>query len=56
MNITTDKNERLAQREILKKEFAGYLPIHHDAFVVEYNRKIEKQKTEEYMKNRGIIQ
>lgn len=56
MNMTSNREERLEQRKILIAEFPNsYLPIHHDAFVAEYNRRIERKKTEEYMKNRGII-
>lgn len=56
MRMTNNKDERREQRKILVAEFPDrYLPMHHDAFVAEYNRRIEKQKIEEYMKNRGII-
>jgi hypothetical protein len=54
MNITFDRAERLQQREILKKVFPSYLPLHHDAFVAEYNRKIERENLAEYMENKGI--
>ena len=54
MNISFNKEERMKQREILKKVFEHYLPLHHDAFVIEYNRIVEKQNLEEYMKNRDI--
>jgi hypothetical protein len=54
MRITTDREERKLQRHLLINAFPNYLPIHHDAFVLEYNRITEKKNLAEYMKNRGI--
>jgi len=55
MEITFDREKRREQKDLLKKIFGNnYLPIHHDAFVMEYNRIIETNKLTEYMTNRGI--
>jgi len=54
MEITFDREKRREQREILKQVFTAYLPVHHDVFVMEYNRLLESKKLSEYMANRGI--
>lgn len=54
MDMTSDREERREQRKILQKTFKHYLPIHHDAFVAEYNRLIETDRLNEYMRARGI--
>jgi hypothetical protein len=54
MEMTFDREKRREQREVLKMVFKHYLPLHHDAFVEEYNRIVDAKKLDEYMKNRGI--
>jgi hypothetical protein len=55
MEITFDREKRQEQKDLLKKIFVNYLPVHHDAFVMEYNRIVELSKLTEYMNNRGLI-
>ena len=50
-----NKETRITQRPILELEFADYNPVRHDAFVVRHNKALEKEQTEQYHINRGII-
>ena len=50
-----NKEERKEQRKILEKMFKDYSPIHHSVFVDKYNKIIETERLDNYMRNRGII-
>ena len=52
---TTDKQEKLAQKHLLKRLYYDYDPKHHDAFVLMYNKDCENRRLREYMENREII-
>lgn len=54
MEMTNNKDERKKQREILKRIYPDYYAPRHDAFVLRFNDKIEAEKLQEYMKNRGL--
>jgi len=55
LKITIDKQEKLAQKHLLKRLYYDYDPRHHDAFVLMYNKDCENRRLREYMENRGII-
>jgi hypothetical protein len=52
---TTDKQEKLAQKHLLRQLYSDYDPKHHDAFVLMYNKACDDKGLREYMENRGII-
>jgi len=56
MNHTFDREERRKQKEILKKTYSDYDAKRHDVFVERYNKEMDNNRTQEYMKNRGIVE
>ena len=46
--------EREKQKEVLRKEFSDYSPIHHDVFVQKYNKKQDNEASDSYHKERGF--
>jgi len=49
-----DRAKRREQKEFLRKYYQDYDPVHHDAFVIRFNREMEAQAEMRYMENRGI--
>jgi len=54
MEISTDKKVRKFQKTILRHMFPDYNPIHHDVFVMLYNKVTEERYMKENMKERGL--
>jgi hypothetical protein len=54
MTITFDRAKRQEQKEYLGKYYADYSPIHHDVFVLRFNRELQEQADKNYQQNRGI--
>jgi hypothetical protein len=50
-----NKEERKAQKEVLRSLYKDYNPIRHDVFVDRFIKEAEDKAIQEYMKNRGII-
>ena len=48
-----DKKE---QKKFLKELYDDYDPKYHDAFVIRYNKDMDKKQTKRYMEYRGIIE
>lgn len=55
LRMTSDPEERRKQKELLRGLYPDYDPKRHDAFVARYNAEEDKKNTNQYMKNRGII-
>jgi len=53
---TFDREERRKQKELLKSKFSDYDAKRHGVFVDRYNKEIDAERLQEYMKNRGIIE
>lgn len=54
MNATFDREERKRQKEILKGLYPDYNPVHHDVFVMRYNKECNDKALSSYMVNRGL--
>jgi hypothetical protein len=54
MQTTFNKEERKEQKEFLKTIFPDYYAPRHDVFVARYNKILDKQSIDAYMKHRGI--
>lgn len=52
--ITTNREERRKQKDLLRGLYPDYDPRRHDAFVIRYNKQREKEALERYEKTRGI--
>ncbi len=58
LRLTDDqyyKEETQKNKEILKRIYRDYDPKYHDAFVLRYNKELEKKALAEYEKNRKIV-
>ncbi len=49
-----ERAKRREQKDFLGKYYADYDPVHHDAFVMQFNREIQEQAEKKYRQNRGI--
>jgi len=54
MNMTTNREERKLQKQILKDLFFDYDAKHHDAFVIRYNNLFDDKMLHNYMVERGL--
>lgn len=54
MIVGASKEGRAEQRSELEAQYPDYSPARHDAFVIRYNKEVEKRKQDSYRKNRGI--
>lgn len=52
---TFDREERRCQKEALKLKYHDYDAKRHGVFVDRYNKEIDTERLQEYMKNRGIV-
>lgn len=55
MNMTTNREERKLQKQILKDLFFDYDAKHHDAFIIRYNKFFDDKMLHNYMVERGLI-
>lgn len=49
-----DMARRREQKDFLRKYYTDYDPVHHDAFVMRFNREMQEQAEKRYRENRGI--
>lgn len=54
MDITSNREDRRKQKDLLKTYFDDYNPVMHDAFVMRYNVELERRKLNQYLLNRGL--
>jgi len=54
MKISTDREERKLQKQILKDLFLDYDAKHHDAYVIRYNKLFDDKMLHNYMVERGL--
>lgn len=53
---TRDFREKADQKEILRRKYPDYNASRHDAFVIRYNKDLDKARLAGYEKARGIEQ
>jgi hypothetical protein len=54
-HTTYPSEERTKQKIFLREIFSDYNAKRHEAFVYQYNQMLDKQRTVQYMKSRGIV-
>jgi hypothetical protein len=55
MKITSDREERREQKEVLRSLYPDYNPKYHDMFVIRFNKEQDKNNLHNYMVNRQLI-